>query len=187
MKTLKTAYECIPSTEHAKKILAERARQLSLIASNPIEETEQQLYVRFRLSTNEYYGIPFRYTKEIMRNQSITPVPATPSYIKGMINYRGKLLSIIQLENLFKLNVEETGHHHHIIIIDDPSIFIGIYTTSIEGMYAYDPKKIHHALPIKSAIHSDFVLGLDNHSTTLLNIENLSIHLHSLLKERTSK
>lgn len=53
-------------------------------------------YLTFSLK-NETYGIPIRVVKEINAMMSITEVPNTPNYVKGVINLRGKIISIIDL------------------------------------------------------------------------------------------
>ena len=50
-------------------------------------------YMTFK-SGNEYFGLKIEYVNEIIQFQSITAIPETESYIKGLINLRGKVIPV---------------------------------------------------------------------------------------------
>lgn len=71
-------------------------------------------YLTFLLK-NETYGIPISSVKEINAMMSITLVPNSPNYIKGVINLRGKIISIMDLRT--RLGMEEIIYSERTCII----------------------------------------------------------------------
>jgi purine-binding chemotaxis protein CheW len=70
---------------------------------------------------NEIYGIPIGTVKEINAMMTITEVPNTPKYIKGVINLRGKIISIMDLR--LRLGMEEIDYSERtcIIVVEVPN------------------------------------------------------------------
>ena len=77
-------------------------------------------YMTFTLK-NEIYGIPIGTVKEINAMMTITEVPNTPKYIKGVINLRGKIISIMDLR--LRLGMEEIDYSERtcIIVVEVPN------------------------------------------------------------------
>ena len=61
------------------------------------------LLVVFKLGGEEY-GLPIDQIKEVVLTPRISKIPQTPSYVKGVANIRGNVISIIDLEERFGLN-----------------------------------------------------------------------------------
>src|SRR6202045_2685679 len=59
-------------------------------------------YLTFHLG-NEEFAIQVLRVREIMGIQEITAVPQTPSYVKGVINLRGKVIPVVDLRLKFGL------------------------------------------------------------------------------------
>ena len=56
--------------------------------------------VGFRIG-RETFGVPINLVHEIVRVPEITSVPDAPDYVEGVINLRGKIVSIIDLRKRF--------------------------------------------------------------------------------------
>ncbi|HUQ49668.1 MAG TPA: chemotaxis protein CheW, partial [Terriglobales bacterium] len=56
--------------------------------------------VGFRIG-RETFGVPINMVHEIVRVPDITAVPDAPEYIEGVINLRGKIVSIVDLRKRF--------------------------------------------------------------------------------------
>ena len=52
--------------------------------------------VCFRIGA-ETFGVPISAVKEIVRVQAITKVPGTPEFMPGVVNLRGRILSVVDL------------------------------------------------------------------------------------------
>ncbi|MDE6746931.1 MAG: chemotaxis protein CheW, partial [Oscillospiraceae bacterium] len=61
------------------------------------------------------YAVNIKYVKEIINIDQITVVPKIPSYIKGVINIRGKVVPVISVRNRF--GMEEIPYDDRTCII----------------------------------------------------------------------
>jgi purine-binding chemotaxis protein CheW len=83
------------------------------------------LVVVFELN-REMFGIEIVYAKEILNFKKITPLPAMPPYIKGMVSIRDRAIPVISLNELiFKKKDEVTGDTK-IIIIENRDDRVGV-------------------------------------------------------------
>ncbi len=64
------------------------------------QEIQSDKYVTFK-SGNEYFGIKIQYVNEIIVYQEITAIPESESYVKGLINLRGKIIPVIDVRIRF--------------------------------------------------------------------------------------
>lgn len=73
-------------------------------------------YLVFQLGPEEF-GIRVMKVREIMGVQDITAVPQTPSYVKGVINLRGKVIPVVDLRLKFGLLQVEYTQRTCIIVV----------------------------------------------------------------------
>ena len=66
----------------------------------------QGKYLTFKLAKEEY-GLEILRVKEIIGIMTVTTLPKTPPYIKGVINLRGKVIPVIDLRLKFELPEKE--------------------------------------------------------------------------------
>ncbi len=89
------------------------------------EDTQKDKYLIFAIG-NEYYGIDIKYVIEIIGMEPITEVPELPSYIKGVINLRGKIIPVMDVRLKFKKQSKEYDDRTCIIVVDIENISIGL-------------------------------------------------------------
>lgn len=73
-------------------------------------------YLVFQLGCEEF-GIRVMKVREIMGIQDITAVPQTPTYVKGVINLRGKVIPVVDLRLKFGLLQAEYTQRTCIIVV----------------------------------------------------------------------
>jgi purine-binding chemotaxis protein CheW len=57
-------------------------------------------YCGFKIGDDEY-GIPVLEVQEVIKPQPVTPIPLSQDYVKGLINLRGQIVTLISLRKLF--------------------------------------------------------------------------------------
>ena len=67
---------------------------------------------------NETYGVPITSLHEIVRVPEITAVPDAPEYMEGVINLRGKIVSVIDLRKRFGVKQLETSRRNRILVVE---------------------------------------------------------------------
>ena len=61
---------------------------------NSVDNDEMLQWVTFKLE-NETYGVNVMQVQEVLRYSDIAPVPGAPSYVLGIINLRGSVVTVI--------------------------------------------------------------------------------------------
>ena len=92
-------------------------------------------YLTFALADEEY-GISILKVKEIIGMMPITTVPQTPEFVKGVINLRGKVISVMDLRLKFGMDEIEYTERTCIIVVEiagasNNTILIGIVVDSV--------------------------------------------------------
>lgn len=113
-----------------EQILGERARQLSYKTGTSKTMDETIDVVEFVLHP-ERYAIENKFICEVITLKDLTFIPGTPAYIMGVINYRGNILSIINLKILFGLTEKGLTEMNKVVIIRNEAMEFGIVTDSI--------------------------------------------------------
>ncbi len=106
--------------------------EMKLDATTESDErnTQRGKYMTFK-SGNEFFGLKIEYVNEIIQFQSITAIPETESYIKGLINLRGKLIPVIDVRFRFKQPAIEYNDRTCIIVINVKSTTVGLIVEKI--------------------------------------------------------
>jgi purine-binding chemotaxis protein CheW len=138
------------------------------------------------MKSHEYFGIAYPYVEEILHQVPISKPPCVPNFIAGVINWRGSLITVVDLMKFFHADsLEQPGEF--IIVINTNTINLGLLCTSIEGSSYDELMKV--GLPLVSApgISSNYVLGLDREKTAILNVDTLVSSLSQEVKKNTYK
>ena len=80
------------------------------------DDAQKSKYMTFK-SGNEFFGLKIQYVNEIIQIPSITEVPRTEEYIKGLINLRGKIIPVIDVRLRFKQETFEYNDRTCIIVV----------------------------------------------------------------------
>ena len=87
-------------------------------------------YLTFVLCSEEY-GVGILKIREIIGIMNITPVPQVPSYMKGVINLRGKVIPVIDLRLKFGFQEAEHTKETCIIVIDVGNKLTGVIVDTV--------------------------------------------------------
>ncbi|NLK68146.1 MAG: chemotaxis protein CheW [Clostridiaceae bacterium] len=137
--------------------------------------TEKKQYVIFRIGNDEY-GTDINKVTIIERLLTITRVPKTPPYIKGVINLRGDIIPVMELRTRLDIPEIEKDDDTRIIIIDVNKISYGIIVDSVSEVIEIDEAQIESPSGIINDISMDYVNGVAKCGTnliTILNVEKL--------------
>lgn len=123
--------------------------------------------VVFKLG-DEHFAVETERVQSINDIMAITRVPKAPSYIKGLINLRGSIKSLVDINLL--LNVKPGTEQNNIIILTVEKEEIGITVDEVEEVLDIDEKSIQK-LPNNDNNNSrNYIKGIINHEDKLLTI-----------------
>ena len=159
------------SPEDKKKILSARARSL---AQQPekMQEDEHIEIVEFLLA-NEKYGIQSIHVREIYPLKELTPVPCTPRFVAGIINVRGKILSVIDLKKFFGLPEKGNEELNKVIIIHGDMMEFGILADGVLGTGQIPVREIQPSPPTFAGIHAQYLLGVTKEQLVVLDAQKI--------------
>ncbi|MCS6104135.1 chemotaxis protein CheW [Clostridium botulinum] len=123
--------------------------------------------VVFKLG-NEYFAVETECVQSINDMMGITRVPKAPSYIKGLINLRGSIKSLVDINLL--LNVDSSAEQNNIIILTVKDEEIGISVDEVDEVLDIEEKDIQR-LDDNNA--PDYVKGIVDYNNKLLTIINI--------------
>ncbi len=134
--------------------------------SEVLEQTQEALtkakvgkYLTFVLG-KEQYGIEILKVREIIGVMSITPIPRTPDFIKGVINLRGKVIPVIDLRLKFDMDEIEHTSETCIIVVDVKGVLIGTLVDTVSEVLDITEEEIEPAPSFGSSIDTEYILGM---------------------------
>lgn len=108
----------------------------------------------------ESYGVMILKVREIIGISSITPVPQTPEYVKGVINLRGKVIPIIDLRLKFGLEEAEHTEETCIIVVDIEGLLMGVVVDTVSEVLDIKGGEIEPPPSFGSSVRTDYILGV---------------------------
>ena len=122
--------------------------------------------VVFKLG-EEHFAVETERVQSITDIMGITKVPKAPSYIKGLINLRGSIKSLVDLNLL--LNVTPSEEQNNIIILTIADEEIGISVDEVEEVLEIDEKDIQKLDKDSDKVQA-YIKGILNYEGKLLTI-----------------
>ncbi|OQY10768.1 MAG: hypothetical protein B6I28_00215 [Fusobacteriia bacterium 4572_132] len=124
----------------------------------------------------EEYALRIDNVKEIIKKIKMTRVPKTEKYIVGVINLRGVVIPIVDLNKKFKA-AEVESNSQRIIIVEIDLMMIGIIVDEVSEVLEVAEEQIFINPSIKSTIKKEYVNGVcklgEERLLTLLNIKKI--------------
>ena len=120
-------------------------------------------YLTFSLAGEEY-GIGILKVKEIIGMMEITRVPQTPSYVKGVINLRGKVIPVIDLRQKFGLEAGEYTERTCVVVVevlrDGGQVLIGSVVDSVSEVLNIKEGEIEETPDFGVQMDTQYLLGM---------------------------
>ncbi|MCL2214923.1 MAG: chemotaxis protein CheW [Treponema sp.] len=144
-----------------------------------VSKTESKQLVTFQLG-EELYGINIMDVKEIVRVQTIRPIPNAPSYVEGIFNLRSEIIPIINLHKRFHLRKLVTSEEDELlsgfVILDIDGMKLGIIIDRISRVVTVEKEDIQPPPQMFSGIGAEYIEGVvrqENGYLILLEIRDL--------------
>jgi purine-binding chemotaxis protein CheW len=124
-----------------KKILDQvRRTQQDQLASETVDSPHQQ-YLSFLLN-EDWYGLSVYDLVEVLPPPKITRVPSVPDHILGVINFRGEVLSTIDLKRFFGLSQGESTEDQAIVVVEHAGVRTGLLVDDIGDLVNLAPEDL---------------------------------------------
>ncbi|WP_198263509.1 chemotaxis protein CheW [sulfur-oxidizing endosymbiont of Gigantopelta aegis] len=124
-------------------------------------------WVTFMLE-GEKYGINVMQVREVLRDIEIAPVPGAPSYVLGIINLRGNVVTVIDTRSRFGLSTREANEESRIIIIENNEQTLGLLVDSIAEVADILKSQIEITPNVGNDDSSKYIQGVHSRDGELL-------------------
>ncbi len=129
------------------------------------QDTEQnvQQYLTFMIGGEEY-AISLLKVKEIIEYDTVTHVPKTPEWIRGVINLRGSVVPVIDLAVKFRQAPSVAGKLTCIVITEvqsgDEAAVMGIMADAVRQVIDLKPQDVEEPPAFGTRVKVDYLLGM---------------------------
>lgn len=135
--------------------------------------TETRQYLTFQLA-EEVFAVEVAKVREILEFTSITKVPQTPDFMRGVINLRGSVVPVMDMRLKFGLPETEKTVNTCIIVVEvdheGETIIIGALADSVQEVFELEPDQVEPAPRIGTKLNTDFILGMGKHDGQFIMI-----------------
>ncbi len=134
-------------------------------------------YLTFQLDNTEF-AIEILKVVEILKMMDITSVPMWPSFAKGTINLRGRVIPVIDLRQKFGLSEAEDTERTCTIVVELGVDQVGIQVEEVNEVREISQDNVSPPPSIGGTVNSDFILGMgkaNGNTIILLNLEKILI------------
>lgn len=174
--------------EAIQRILAQRAAQLAQVTHE--EEIGEQVNLVLASMGREVFGLEAQYVAEIRPLEQITHVPRAPHWVRGVINWRGHVLSVLDLPTYWNLpRTEDTPSY--LIICEATNMTAALAVDSVASVEAIPVSAIDETTYIAHGLPGETVRGIatrtdESHPMlTVLNLPAVLADPHLIVHEET--
>lgn len=136
-------------------------KQVAAQEGRPEEKVVETIQlVSFELDKEEYAS-SINDLREIIKIREIVPIPGAPGYIGGILNVRGQIVVVVDLEKRFSIQRNTEAKREYIIIVEVENTIFGILVDQVTGVLRVPVTTIKAAPElVKSRIHADYLKGV---------------------------
>jgi purine-binding chemotaxis protein CheW len=120
-------------------------------------------YLTFTLG-EEVFAMDIRCVREIIQHSSMTMVPLMPEFVRGVINLRGSVVPVIDLQSRFGRACSKVGKKTCIVIFDtvvaDEKVELGLLVDTVSEVIDIAQAHVEPAPQFGSSIQRDFIHGM---------------------------
>lgn len=131
--------------------------------------------VRFKLD-KESFGIDIGRVHEIVIVPEITKVPDTPDFLEGIINLRGKIVSVIDLRKRLKFNGSHRDKKNRILVTEINNRVVGLIVDEVSEVLSLDTSSIEPPPEMVNSAGVEYITGvgkLEDRIILLLDLEKV--------------
>jgi purine-binding chemotaxis protein CheW len=139
-------------------------------------DAQKDKYLTFNIAS-EVYAIAITHVTEIIGMLNITEVPQTPSYIKGVINLRGKVIPVMDIRLRFKMNPRNYDERTCVIVVNINENTVGLVVDTVSEVLDIPAENVESSGQFSSSGDRSFICGMGKVNEKI----NMIIDVNALL------
>ena len=143
-----------------------------------VSGTRELELIAFRIGKQEFC-VDIMAVREIRGWVQVTPLPRSPSFVRGVINLRGAVLPILDLAGRLGLPLTETTARHVIIVAQVGKQVIGVLVDAVSDIITVGEDTIQAPPDMASSRVRNFVHGLlaiEDRMVSLISLDRVMPH-----------
>ena len=140
---------------------------------------ESMQYLTFKLE-DEVFALDITKVREVLDFTTVTKVPRTPDFMRGVINLRGSVVPVVDMRLKFGMSRTEQTVNTCIIIVeinlDGERLILGALADSVQEVIELEPGQIEPAPRIGTRLSTEFIRGMgkrDDQFIIILDIDRI--------------
>lgn len=137
------------------------------------DSIETNQYLTFTLD-DEVFGLAISKVREVLDFETVTRVPQTPAYMRGVINLRGSVVPVMDMRLKFGMSKTVKTVNTCIIIaeivMEGETTILGALADSVKEVLDLEPDQIEPAPRIGSKLRTEFIRGMGKHNDEFIII-----------------
>jgi purine-binding chemotaxis protein CheW len=141
--------------------------------------TDIRQYLTFQLG-DEVFALDVSNVREILELTTVTKVPRTPEYMRGVINLRGSVVPVLDMRSKCGLGRTEKTVNTCIIVVEvsleEEKMIMGALVDSVQEVFELEPGQIEPVPRIGTKLNTEFIKGMgkkDDRFMIILDIDKL--------------
>ena len=135
--------------------------------------SEATQYLTFKLE-DEVFALDISKVREVLDFTTITKVPRTPEFMRGVINLRGSVVPVVDMRLKFGMSRTERSVNTCIIIVevdvDGEKLVLGTLADSVQEVLDLGPDQIEPAPRIGTRLKTEFIKGMGKRESDFIII-----------------
>ena len=130
--------------------------------------------VSFHIDEEEF-GLEILRVQEIIRTPPLTRVPASPAFVEGVVNLRGRIIPVISLRKRFGLGPRALDKETRIVVVEVLGTVLGLMVDAVSEVLRIKPDAVEPP-PRLGRVEREYVRGvakIEGRLLILLDIERL--------------
>ena len=132
------------TAEAERRVLQSRAQALAHAPAAEAAAGETLEVVEFDLA-GERYAFALAEVREVSLLPELTPVPGTPPFVLGIVNLRGEIRTVIDLQQFFARPAAGLTQLQQLLVIGRDDLQLGILADAVRGVRRIPLADLHAA------------------------------------------
>lgn len=170
---LRTIWEALNQDEDERqqqafeRLLWQRAQQYATRTQEPeTHRTDAEAVLIFTLY-GDRYAIPVEVVRSVRPLGDLTRVPGVPHFYRGVVNVRGRVVSVLDLHAFLRIPVRDAAAPGELVLAEASGLFLGLLAERVEMIHTLEPQAIQPVLDLP------YTRGMIEGHTALLDLAAL--------------
>jgi purine-binding chemotaxis protein CheW len=158
--------------EEVTRILKQRAAVLARAPQAKPDARSSFSILEFELGC-ERYAIDPAYAREVCLLKTLTMVPCTPPFVLGVVNLRGRILSVIDILKFLGLAERGLAELNRIVVVHYMGLEVGLLADKINGFRSIAAADLQPPVLTQTGLRRDLLKGIVHDRVAVLDLPKL--------------